>query len=46
MKLLTEKMALAHIGVHIKNLGSKIAKSEDVVALSSINGQHVVLECS
>ncbi len=45
MKLLTEKMTLAHIGVHIKNLARKIAKSEDVVALSSINGQHVVLEC-
>ncbi len=46
MKLLTEKMTLAHIGVHIKNLAGKISKSEDVVALSSINEQHVVVECS
>jgi hypothetical protein len=45
MKLLTEKMTQAHIGVHIKNLACKIEDSKDVVALSSINGQHVLMEC-
>ena len=37
-------MTFAHVGIHIKHVAGEITESENVIALCSIHGQHIVSE--
>ena len=43
-KHLTEQMTFAHVGIHIKHVAGEITESENVIALCSVDGQHIVSE--